>query len=387
MLESYASSPINSRGRLHPEAPTINRNCFQRDRDRILYSQAFRRLEYKTQVFVNSEGDHYRTRLTHSLEVSQIARTIAHRLCLNVDLAEAYALSHDIGHPPFGHAGEEGLNKAMTNYGGFDHNAHALKIVTDLESRYALFPGLNLSWEVLEGLVKHNGPIKNPNEIIKKYNKEHDLELKKFPNLEAQISSLSDDIAYICHDLDDGFRAKIFSLYDLEIFDSVPLVSESFKQTLKCYHTLSARKIIHEAQRRIYADLINDLSNQTKYNLEVNNIQNVEDIRKQKKMMAGFSDVMLGQVKALKDILSEKIYQHHQTRRMCFRGKKIVTELFDFFMEHPDCLEIEQQQEMISKKKVDVAVVVADYIAGMTDRFAVELHNKLFNSQRDSKYF
>ncbi len=381
MLKKYACKHQESKGRLFVEKSANNRTAFQRDRDRIVHSQSFRRLEYKTQVFVNYESDHFRTRLTHSLEVAQIARVLAKKLGLDEDLTEAIALAHDIGHPPFGHAGEYILHNLSKKYYGFDHNANALKIVTSLESPYAEFEGLNLSFEVLEGIIKHNGIIKidkNTPYYLKKYNKIYDLKLAKYPSLEAQIAGFSDDIAYNNHDIDDGFNARLITVED---FDSVDLVKNAFLLVEKKYgKEISFSKKIHQARGIIYTAMIDDIINTTSDNIKKHQVNSVQDIYNHKKMIAGFSAKMKQEIKKIKKILFEKIYHHHEIAIMSKKSDTILTDLFNFYQKNPNCLE-KHLQELYkrAKNKNEQIEIITDYLAGMTDRFAIKQHKKIFD--------
>lgn len=385
---SYASDPSKSRGRLHKEDVSVTRSEFRRDSDRIIHSTAFRRLEYKTQVFVNHEGDHYRTRLTHSLEVAQIARSISRNLCLNEDLAEAMALAHDLGHTPFGHAGEEALHEATMDLCGFDHNAQAIKIVTRLEHKYAAFDGLNLSWELLEGMVKHNGPIVGENRnkelydgtvprAISEYNKLHNLDLDKFPSAEAQIASNADDIAYNNHDIDDGLRAKLFSIEDVK---KLPMVGNIFRELENEYPNLDKTRLVHEANRRMINRMIVDITRQTYKNIKELDIQTADDVRNLDRPLVTFSHGMMENIKAVKQFLNENMYKHYKVCRMTSKAKRVVADLFEIFYKEPECLPTEWRKA--AKSAVDSnarAEVVVDFIAGMTDRFAMDEHKKLFD--------
>ncbi|PIR34774.1 MAG: deoxyguanosinetriphosphate triphosphohydrolase [Alphaproteobacteria bacterium CG11_big_fil_rev_8_21_14_0_20_44_7] len=364
---SIACDPKKSRGRLYQEESAYERDAFQRDRDRIIHSTAFRRLEYKTQVFVNHEGDHYRTRLTHSLEVSQIARSVCKSLGLNQELAEAIALAHDLGHTPFGHAGEDALKRV---YADFDHNAQTLKILTKLEEKYADFDGLNLSWETLEGIAKHNGPNPNPPKDIAEFNKKFDLELDKYPSLEAQIASLSDDIAYVNHDIDDGLRAGLFAVED--ILD-LPLVGGTFAEMLSKYKVETPR-IIHESLRRVISAMVKDLLETTAAGIEQNAVKSPDDVRNLGAPLAKFSDEMTENIKATKAWLMDNMYRHKTVNKMTDTAVKTVVELFTFFKSHPKKLPAEWQKKAAQN---GVDEVVADYIAGMTDRFAIEEYGKI----------
>jgi dGTPase len=369
-LAPYATSPAASRGRLYPEAESTTRTSFQRDRDRVIHSTAFRRLKHKTQVFVYHEGDHYRTRLTHSLEVAQIARSVCRTLALDEDLGEALALAHDLGHPPFGHAGEEALDECMAAYGGFDHNAQALRVVTTLERKYAEFDGLNLTWETLEGLVKHNGPLAGASplpETIVAYNARHDLELGTFPGPEAQIAALSDDIAYNNHDIDDGLRAGLFDIDDLA---PLPLVGPVFAEVKSRYPQIERARLIHEAVRRVIDRMVNDLLAETGRRLAEARPGAVRDIRGLGRAIAAFSPEMAAHNTALKAFLFERMYRHKRVNEMTEKAKRVVKALFRVYMDDPESLPPEWRDA--AREARTKARHVADYIAGMTDRFALD---------------
>ncbi|MDE1904018.1 MAG: deoxyguanosinetriphosphate triphosphohydrolase [Alphaproteobacteria bacterium] len=376
-LAPYASAPERSRGRLHREPESPSRTPFQRDRDRIIHSAAFRRLQYKTQVFVYHEGDHYRTRLTHSLEVAQIARSLARGLGLNEDLAEALALAHDLGHTPFGHAGEEALNAAMKDYGGFSHNDQTLRILTSLERRYADFDGLNLTWETLEGTVKHNGPVKAPlSETIAAYNAQHELELDTWPSAEAQIAALSDDIAYDNHDIDDGLRAGLFTLDDLR---DVPLIGEALAEVRKSNRAIDDSRAIHEAVRRLIDRMVTDVVAETKRRVAQAGVASAEAVRKSNAPMVAFSDAMREREKGLRAFLFERMYRHYRVNRMSSKARRVVGDLFGIFNREPDLLPSEWRDEAMKHDAKGRARLIADYIAGMTDRFALDEHRRLFD--------
>lgn len=377
MLSPYASHPSATRGRLHAELEDATRTCFQRDRDRIIHSTAFRRLEYKTQVFVNHEGDHYRTRLTHSLEVAQIARSLCRALNLNEDLGEALALAHDLGHPPFGHAGEEGLNTAMQLFGGFDHNIHTLKLITRLEQRYAEFDGLNLTWETLEGIAKHNGPVSKQEEKgMTQKDLGIDLELNTFASLEAQLASLSDDIAYSNHDIDDGLRAGLFMVDDLQ---AVPEIYAVFEEVKTRYPDISTPRLIHEAIRRLINRMCMDVLQQTKENCAVARIESVADVRHSSKPLVAFSPAMQDINTRMKTFLMEHMYRHYRVNRMFSKAERVVSDIFEFFLKKPDCLPTEWRAVANTSGTQETAIVVADYIAGMTDRYALKVYQQLFD--------
>ncbi len=352
------------------------RSPHQRDRDRILHSTAFRRLEYKTQVFVNHEGDHYRTRLTHSLEVSQIARSLARALKLNEDLAETLALAHDLGHPPFGHAGEEGLSAAMESFGGFDHNAQTIRIVTKLEHRYADFDGLNLTYETLEGLVKHNGPVKKPlPRALVDFEHINKLELSLYPSLEAQLASLADDIAYHNHDIDDGIRAGLFTPEDLM---AVPEVGNVFAEVNKQHPTISTQRLTHEAARRLINRMCMDLLAATGENIKKANIKTIDDVRNSGNPLVTFSAEMERTNKALKTFLMERMYRHYRINRMSSKAKRVIEQLFNFFLGEPECLPTEWRKLTDGANTKQTAIVACDYIAGMTDRYALDTYMQIF---------
>ncbi len=378
-LASFSSDYRSSKGRIFKEKKDQNRTDFQRDRDRIIHSTAFRRLEHKTQVFVHHEGDHYRSRLTHTLEVSQIARTISRSLLLDEDLAEAIALAHDLGHTPFGHAGEEALNYSMQGFGGFDHNAQTLRIITFLEKKYLNFDGLNLVWETLEGIVKHNGPI-NKKSIpfaIREYNKEGmDLKLNTWCGPEAQVASLSDDIAYFSHDFEDGIRASFFSTE--ETIEHISKLNK-FKNLKLSKNNVETRRIVNHLKKFIISNMIKDLISQTKYNIKTYKPSSSEDVRALKRPLVSFSEEMSKDLINIRTYLMNKMYKHWKVNRMTNKAKRIVINLFDLYYKEPNCLPIEWGNILDNAKdKYYKARVIADYIAGMTDRFAIKEHKKLF---------
>ena len=384
-MQLYASSPDASRGRLVAEEESTNRSAFQRDRDRIIHSTAFRRLKHKTQVFVYHEGDHYRTRLTHSLEVAQIARSIARSLGLNEDLAEAVALAHDLGHTPFGHAGEEALDHCMAEFGGFDHNEQTFRIVTLLERRYAAFDGLNLTWETLEGVVKHNGPLTGPHasakaqarsvpSTISRYCSGSDLELDGFAGPEAQVAAISDDIAYNNHDIDDGLRAGLFTLADLH---DVPLAGPVIADVSARYPGLELSRLIHESIRRMINLMVRDVIAESTRRLA--GVRSAGEVRARSTPVIAFSDAMRANDRALKEFLFARMYRHHRVNQMTMKAKRVVSELFDLHLEQPQCLPAEWQAQVTGSDEAAAARLVADYIAGMTDKFALETHRHLFD--------
>tara|TARA_Y100000389_G_scaffold59734_1_gene55864 strand:+ start:887 stop:2050 length:1164 start_codon:yes stop_codon:yes gene_type:complete len=371
----YSTSFTNSKGRLHIEAESINRNPFQRDRDRVIHSDSFRLLKHKTQVFVAHTGDYYRTRLTHSLEVSQIARTVARRLEIDEDLAEVLALAHDLGHPPFAHSGEDVLDDCMNGYDGFDHNAQTLRILTTLEERYPLFNGLNLTWETLEGIAKHNGPLEDPHISIKNFNKLYNLDLETFPGLEAQIASLSDDIAYNNHDIDDGFRAGFINLDDLK---SIEFLADIINQISLEFKEIEDHMIVKELIRRLIGLMVDDLITQTKKNLDTFLPTSVECIRNSSTSIASFSDFFVSQDKIIRDFLRSRVYEHVSIESERINSKKIIEGLFNKLINNIDLLPNQLKKKCdIPRSKIS-ARVVCDYIASMTDRSAAENHAILY---------
>ncbi|MFL2844351.1 MAG: deoxyguanosinetriphosphate triphosphohydrolase [Alphaproteobacteria bacterium] len=372
----FSTSFENSKGRLHNENESQNRNPFQRDRDRVIHSDSFRLLKHKTQVFLAHTEDYYRTRLTHSLEVSQISRAVSRRLGLDEDLAEVLALSHDLGHPPFAHSGEEILNRCMKDYDGFDHNAQTLRILTSLEERYPLFEGLNLTWETLEGVVKHNGPLLNPHIVIKEYNNIHDLELDTFPGLEAQIASLSDDIAYNNHDIDDGFRAGLISLDDLKKID---LFAEIIKEINIEFKNIDDYMIVKELIRRLIGLMVNDLISNTKKNIDKIKPNNPEQIRSQKSLVASFSDFFISQDNQIRKFLRTRVYEHSSIENERVRSMRTIEDIFSKLIKDIDLLPIKLRKKCDTPYSKISARVICDYIASMTDRSVVENHAKLYD--------
>ena len=371
-LKSYAVKSINSKGRIYKEPENSIRSPYQRDRDRIIHSSSFRRLKHKTQVFVNTEADHYRTRLTHSMEVSQIARTLARALGLNEDLCETLSLSHDLGHAPFGHAGEEVLRQCMENYGGFDHNIQTLRIVTSIENKYYKFYGLNLTIETLEGLIKHNGPVKNVvsyKKILKEDFFNNKIIFNTFPSLEAQVSAISDDIAYNNHDLEDGLRADLFTI---KKFSSIPFVSKLINKHVKNTNNFRKEIIVNQIVRDLINLMVVDVINTTNKNLKKINPQSINDIYKQDRLIVDFSDKMKKIDKQIKYFLKQNMYNHEKVIVNTNRGKKIINGLFKYLLKNPkkyisaDLYKNEQKER-----------VIADFVAGMTDRYAINLYKKI----------
>lgn len=376
-LAPYACKPELSRGRLTPEPETLMRSVFQRDRDRIIHCAAFRRLKYKTQVFVYHEGENFRTRLSHSLEVSQIARSISRTLGLNEDLAEALALAHDLGHTPFGHAGEDALQEVMADYGGFDHNGQTLRIVTRLERKYAEFDGLNLTWETLEGLVKHNGPQNGPLPwAIAEYATMQDLELSSHAGLEAQVAALADDIAYNNHDIDDGLRAKLFTVTDLL---DVPLVGPVFHEVYKAYPSIERQRLVYEAIRRLINRMVTDCIEESKRRLNDLKPRSADEVRAAGRMLVSFSDEMRAHDAALKKFLFANMYRHYKVNRETTKARRVVRDLFSLLLAEPGCLPTDWAARADGPHGPGTARLVADYIAGMTDRFALDEHRRLFD--------
>ncbi|WP_375318708.1 deoxyguanosinetriphosphate triphosphohydrolase [Candidatus Tisiphia endosymbiont of Oplodontha viridula] len=377
MLASYAVDPTNSKGRLFNEYPTAYRNEFERDHDRVIHSKAFRRLQYKTQVFINHEGDHYRNRLTHSIEVSMVARSIARTLNLSSDLAETIGLAHDLGHTPFGHAGERALNKCMQDYGGFSHNAHSLKILTKVEKRYVAYDGLNLTWEVLEGIVKHNGPlINNIPEYIVEYDLQHNLDLTRYSSAEAQIASLADDISYISHDLEDSVGAKII---DFNHLTEIKFIDQYAFEIKSQFENITTSRLIYEVVRKLISDLIADLLLQTNNNLQKQKIITTDDIRNLDYQLVDFTDEAKDRIMEIKQFLYDKVYKYNKLTSMVLKCQRIVEELFKVYMDNIDLLPFSWKELIIPGNVKSKASIVADYIAGMTDRFAIQEHQELYS--------
>lgn len=379
MQAIFAADPAGTKGRLYPEEESAHRTPFHRDRDRIIHSSAFRRLKHKTQVFVEHEGDYFRTRLTHSIEVAQVARTLANALGLNQELAEAVALAHDLGHTPFGHTGEDAMDELMQPYGGFDHNAQALKIVTSLERSYAEFDGLNLTWETLEGIAKHNGPVDDPLPYaLAEYNAKHDLDLNTHACAEAQVAALADDIAYNNHDLHDGLRAGLFT--DEEVAE-LPLVGPCFAEVDKKYSDLDLRRRRNEALRRFFGVMVEDVLRVTRDNLLDLDPQSARDIRMAGRPMAQFSSDLWADLKQVRTFLFTRMYRAPSVVAQRKDVSAKVRALFPYFMEKPYLLPMEWQVEFAhSPDEQTIARVVCDYIAGMTDRFALQQYEQLLNS-------
>ena len=379
MLAKYATDPKTSRGRLYAEEESAFRSPFQRDRDRIIHSSAFRRLKHKTQVFVEHKGDYFRTRLTHSIEVAQVARTISAALGLNVELTEAVALAHDLGHPPFGHTGEDALDALMQPYGGFDHNAQAIHIVTSLERHYAEWDGLNLTWETLEGIAKHNGPVAEPYPYaLAAYNEKHDLELGTHASAEAQVAALADDIAYNNHDLHDGLRAELFSTGELA---ELPVLRECFAEVDRKYPGLNIYRRRHEALRRFFGILVEDVIQVAGRNLKELDPQSVADVRGAGRMVVRFTPALWGDLKVIRNFLFHRMYRAPGVVEMRRHVTAAVKELFPLFMAHPENLPKQWRKDVSEvRSEEQLARLVADYISGMTDRFAIQEHARLTGS-------
>jgi dGTPase len=389
----FACDPDRSRGRLFAEPPSKTRSPFRRDCDRVIHSTAFRRLKHKTQVFVFHEGDHYRTRLTHSLEVAQIARALARQLGLDEDLTEALALAHDLGHPPFGHAGERALNACLQAHGGFDHNAQTLRVVTSLEHRYPDFDGLNLTWETLEGIVKHNGPLVERSGApvgryrehgipagISEYNRTHDLELWSFASLEAQAAAIADDIAYDAHDIDDGLRAGLFTVDDLKI---IPLAAEMIADIAGHYPGLDDDRRGAELVRELISRLIGSVVSEARRRLDAAQPKSVGDVRSHGEVLIAFSADVGEAEAAIKSFLKLRMYRHSRVMRVMGDAERILFDLFARYQKVPDDLPLEWRPPDGTDSETDRARRIGNFIAGMTDRFALTEHQRLFDSTPD----
>lgn len=374
-LAPFATRVIDSRGRFYPEDESATRTCYSRDRDRIIHSTAFRRLKHKTQVFVEHEGDYYRTRLTHSLEVAQLARSLARSLKVDEDLAETVALAHDLGHTPFGHAGEDALAAVTVDIGGFDHNAHALRMVTKLEHRYADFDGLNLTWETLEGLVKHNGPILPPAPgPIASFDARWNLDLSHWPGIEAQIAALADDIAYVNHDIDDGLRAKLFSINDLK---NAPLAGPHAKAVTERYGELELSRFIGEMIRTLMSALLDDLRAETRARLDNARPPTASAVRSLPHAVVALSEPMQKELKALKVFLFTHMYQHPRVIASMTRAKAVITDLFEAYCADPKLLPQDWSRQ---SGEAGIGGVVRDYIAGMTDTYALAEYTRVYRT-------
>ena len=382
---AWASDPEKSRGRLYPEAPSPTRTDFQRDRDRVIHTTAFRRLKHKTQVFVAQEGDHFRTRLTHTIEVAQIARALARALKLDEDLAEAIALVHDFGHTPFGHTGEDTLDRLLKDFGGFDHNAQSLRIVTHLERRYPRFDGLNLTWESLEGLVKHNGPLIDESgtglngpvpQPILDHNAVQDLQLSQFAGLEAQVAAIADDIAYNTHDIDDGLRGGLLSI---DMLQDVPFLDGLLRDVHDCYPGLEQSRVIHEIMRRQITAMVEDVIATAQDALSRLRPENADDVRMAGETIARFSPALRQADRTIKSFLYNNFYRHPDVMRVRKNAALIVEELYAAYFEQPDLMGGQWAADVEKLGSAALARRVADYLAGMTDNYAIEQHGALFD--------
>lgn len=380
-LAPYACRPDQSQGRIYAEPESAHRTSFQRDRDRIIHSSAFRRLKYKTQVFVYHEGDHYRTRLTHTLEVAQITRSIARALMVNEDLAEGIALAHDLGHTPFAHIGEEYLRNCMELYGGFDHNDQSLRVLTTLERKYPKWNGLNLTWETLEGVVKHNGPLLGaPHIAVRELQAQTDLRLNTYASVEAQVAALSDDIAYNNHDVEDGLRAGLFTLADLEKLTLLGGIIDSVRRE---YPGIAERYLVQEMIRAMIGAMVEDVLSEAQSRLAALKPKTPDDVRMAGRAMVAFSEAMRANVDELRGFLYERMYRHFTMRRIWLKVERIVTDLFQAFHRNylllPDNWQARILEAGAEADDAARARIVADYIAGMTDRYAIREHERLFD--------
>ncbi len=383
-LASYAASQIPSRGRLHPEPECPTRSPLQRDRDRVLHSTAFRRLNYKTQVFVFHEGDHYRNRLTHSLEVAQIARTIARQLCLDEDLAEALALAHDLGHPPFGHAGERALDEALREVGGFDHNVQSFRLVTRLERKYTSFDGLNLTWETLEGLIKHNGPPQGSSRpgdrvlmhAVRSFQEQMDLALDAWPSAEAQAAAISDEIAWMTHDIDDGLRASLIALDDLRNLDLLVPILDELQRT----PAIDTSRRIYGVTRQLITVLIADVVREARRQLAALAPKTADDIRQAGRPVVLFSEPMEEAVRELKAFLYARLYRHPRVMGVMDRAESIVRDLVARYQEDPGAMPGPWEAEADTLEPRRRIRLIGDFVAGMTDRYAISEHRRLFDA-------
>ena len=380
MIANFASRPDTSRGRLYPEGESNFRSFFQRDRDRIIHSSAFRRLKHKTQVFVEHEGDYFRTRLTHSIEVAQVARTISCALGLNEELVEAVSLAHDLGHTPFGHTGEDALDTLMQAYGGFDHNAQSVRIVTSLEQHYASFDGLNLTWECLEGIAKHNGPVLLPYPLaLSEYNLQHSLELQTYASAEAQVAALADDIAYNNHDLHDGLRAGLFT--DSKAAQ-LPIVGPAFSEVDHTHKNLDVHRRRYEALRRVFGTMVEDVISTSSDLLTLSGALSAQDIRNLDYSVVRFSSDLWQDLKEIRSFLFENMYRAPRVMDQRENAAQVVRNLFDIFMNTPKVMPEDWGGTVLANTNdLQKARVVADYIAGMTDRFAQQEHDRLYQAR------
>ena len=378
-LQSYASNPAHSRGRQHDEKRDVTRgprDDFQRDRDRIIHSISFRRLRHKTQVFVAPDGDHYRVRLTHSLEVAQIGRTLARALGLNEDLTEALCLAHDIGHPPFGHAGEDALEEALADHGGFDHNAQTIRTLTLLETPYPRWNGLNLTWEMLEGLAKHNGPVDQPTWALAAANDALALDLHSWPSLEAQIAAIADDIAYDNHDIDDGMRAGLLTLDQLL---ELPFIAERWQAIRNRFADVSPDRLLPELIRDQIGLMVNDVLDTTRERIERLDIRSVDDVRQADQMIGGFSDAMAEKERVLKRFMYDNLYYHPEQMAAAEEGKRMIADLVKAYREQPQLMPMDWASALPEAEPARIRHI-ADFLAGMTDRYARNRHAEIFGA-------
>ncbi|MFO1067175.1 MAG: deoxyguanosinetriphosphate triphosphohydrolase [Geminicoccaceae bacterium] len=376
----FACRPEASLGRVVAESDSNVRSAFQRDRDRILHCTAFRRLEYKTQVFANFEGDHFRTRLTHTLEVAQIARTLARPLGVDEDLAEAVALAHDLGHSPFGHAGEAALDQALADFGGFDHNLQTFRILTRLEQRYALFDGLNLTFETLEGVIKHNGPVSAAPRLVQEHPLAAAVDLSLQGPLEAQVAGIADDVAYCNHDLDDGLRAGFFALDELL---DLPVLGDLLREVDRAHPALAWPRRKHETIRRLIDTMVRDLLAETDRRLALHRPASPDDVRRLAEPVVAFSAGVAPAVRQLRQFLHARMYRHYKVNRMALKARRVVRELVEVLAAAPECLPDGWRERAGSPGSRATAEAVRDYIAGMTDRFALDEHERLTKLGRD----
>ena len=383
-LQGYASDPADSRGRQHDEKRGVTRgprDAFQRDRDRIIHSISFRRLRHKTQVFVAPDGDHYRVRLTHSLEVAQIGRTLARALGLNEDLTEALCLAHDIGHPPFGHAGEDALEEALADHGGFDHNAQTIRTLTLLETPYPRWNGLNLTWEMLEGLAKHNGPVDQPTWALAETNRALDLELQSWPSLEAQIAAIADDIAYDNHDIDDGLRAGLLTLDQLL---ELPFIAERWQMICDRFGDVPHERLLPELIRDQIGLMVNDVLDTSRARVKRLGIGSVDDVRQAGQMIGGFSDAMAEKERTLKRFMYDNLYYHPEQTAAAEEGKMMVADLVKAYRERPQLMPVDWVLALPDKEPARIRHI-ADFLAGMTDRYARNRHAEIFGEQHSQR--
>ncbi|MEO9601351.1 deoxyguanosinetriphosphate triphosphohydrolase [Parasphingorhabdus sp.] len=381
-LKSYASDPADSRGRLHDEKRAVTRgprDDFQRDRDRIIHSISFRRLRHKTQVFVAPDGDHFRVRLTHSLEVAQIGRTMARALGLNEDLTEALCLAHDIGHPPFGHAGEDALQDALADFGGFDHNAQTIRTLNKLETPYPRWDGLNLTWEMLEGLAKHNGPVEHPTWALAEANEAMDLDLHSWPSLEAQVAAIADDIAYDNHDIDDGMRAGLLTLDQLL---ELPFIAERWQVICDRFSDVPKARLLPELIRDQIGLMVNDVLENTQARVDRLGVRSAQDVRDAGQMIGGFSDAMAEQERTLKAFMYKNLYHHPEQMAAAEQGQKMVAGLVKAYREKPELMP-DSWASVLPEQEPARTRHIADFLAGMTDRYAKDRYREIYGDHHE----